>query len=101
MAHSGKYLPSKASEAELTISKPRKKQPLRTVDITCAACRAPLFKYRKGGKGALVKCFIERIAEDFTETPCHCPGCGQQFARETMMRGTPAYKMIGGKVHSK
>lgn len=74
---------------------------MRTVDISCARCRAALFKYRKGGKGALVKCFIERIAEDFTETPCECPGCGQVFARETLIRGTPAYKIIGGKVHSK
>jgi len=25
----------------------------------------------------------------------------QAFARETMIRGTPAFKMIGGKVHMK
>ena len=49
----------------------------------------------------MVKCFKERIVEDHTTTPCHCPGCGQEFARETIMRGVPAYKMIGGKVHMK
>lgn len=83
------------------MAKPNKKGPKRTVQISCAKCKAPLFKYRKGGKGALVKCFLERILEDHTTKPCHCPGCDQEFARETMMRGTPAYKMIGGKVHMK
>ncbi|WP_404400730.1 hypothetical protein LG288_11625 [Idiomarina seosinensis] len=83
------------------MSKPNKKGPKRTVQISCLHCKAPLFKYRKGGKGALVKCFLERIVEDHTDTACHCPGCGQEFARETMIRGTPAYKMIGGKVHMK
>ncbi|QPG07185.1 hypothetical protein IT774_09270 [Salinimonas marina] len=79
----------------------KKKGPVRTVQISCLQCKAPIFKYRKGGKGALVKCFIERIVEDHTTTVCHCPGCGQEFARETMIRGAPAYKMIGGKVHMK
>jgi hypothetical protein len=83
------------------MAKPHKKGPTRTVQIFCSNCKAPIFKYRKGGKGALVKCFIERIVENHTTTPCLCPGCGQEFARETMIRGTPAYKIIGGKVHMK
>ncbi|SJL84145.1 hypothetical protein [Vibrio palustris] len=83
------------------MAKPNKKGPTRTVDITCAKCRTLLYKYRKGGKGALVKCFIERIVEDHTTSTCQCPGCGQVFAREMLIRGTPAYKMIGGKVHMK
>ncbi|WP_115718972.1 hypothetical protein [Gallaecimonas mangrovi] len=83
------------------MAKPNKKGPSRTVDVSCSQCRAAIFKYRKGGKGALVKCFIERISEDHTTQACHCPGCGQVFARETLIRGTPAYKMIGGKVQMK
>lgn len=83
------------------MAKPNKKGPVRTVQISCLQCKAPIFKYRKGGKGSLVKCFIERIVEDHTTTKCHCPGCGQQFGRETMIRGTPAYKIISGKVHMK
>ncbi len=83
------------------MAKPNKKGPVRTVQISCSQCKARIFKYRKGGKGALVKCFIERIVENHTEHACHCPGCGQQFARETLIRGTPAYKMIGGKVQMK
>ena len=80
------------------MAKPNKKGPSKTVDIYCKRCNAPLFKYRKGGKGALVKCFKERISQDFTGTACTCPGCNSEFARETLIRGVPAYKMIGGKV---
>lgn len=79
------------------MAKPNKKGPVRTVDIFCARCKCKLFKYRKGGKGALVKCFVERIVEDHTNKPCYCPNCEQPFARETMIRGTPAFKIIGGK----
>jgi ribosomal protein S27E len=80
------------------MAKPNKKGPTRTVDIFCAQCKTQLFKYRKGGKGALVKCFKERIVEDNTNTPCICPVCDQIFARDTLVRGTPAFKIIGGKV---
>ncbi|WP_404344222.1 hypothetical protein [Pseudoalteromonas mariniglutinosa] len=80
------------------MAKPNKKGPSKTVDIFCSQCKTQLFKYRKGGKGALVKCFIERISQDFTKQPCTCPHCERIFARETMIRGTPALKIIGGKV---
>lgn len=89
------------SEIFEPMAKPNKKGPVKTVDIFCSQCKTQLFKYRKGGKGNLVKCFIERISEDYTDTPCHCPGCGMEFARETLIRGTPAYKMVGGKVYFK
>ncbi len=83
------------------MAKPNKKGPIRTVEIFCAQCKRLLFKYRKGGKGALVKCFKERIVSDFTNIACVCPQCQQTFARDTLIRGTPAYKMIGGKVYMK
>ena len=83
------------------MAKPNKKLPEKAVDIYCAKCRTPLFRYRKGGKGALVKCFVERIVADYTEVTCQCPGCGISFARETLIRGVPAYKIIGGKVTHK
>ncbi|MCG8465426.1 MAG: hypothetical protein MI750_11315 [Xanthomonadales bacterium] len=83
------------------MAKPNKKGPVRAVDISCAACKAPLYRYRKGGKGSLVKCFKERIVKDFTEQEGVCPGCGVEFARNTLIRGTPALKMIGGKVRCK
>ncbi|USD68203.1 hypothetical protein [Vibrio sp. SCSIO 43136] len=83
------------------MARPNKKGPSKTVDISCARCNAKLYKYRKGGKGALVKCFVERIVEDYTESPCRCPSCEGVFARETLIRGVPAFKIIGGKVRMK
>lgn len=83
------------------MSKPNKKGPTQTVNIFCAKCRTQLFKYRKGGKGALVKCFKERIITDHTHHPCTCPQCLQVFARDTLVNGTPAYKFAGGKVFMK
>ena len=78
--------------------KPNKKGPVTTVNVHCQQCKTQLFRYRKGGKGALVKCFKERISENFTLEPCVCPTCQMTFAREALIRGTPAYKLIGGKV---
>ncbi|NOU50099.1 hypothetical protein HG263_06040 [Pseudoalteromonas sp. JBTF-M23] len=83
------------------MAKPNKKGPVRTVDIYCAGCSAALFKYRKGGKGALVKCFIERIVKNHTNNNCHCPSCEQEFGRSTLIRGAPAIKFVGGKVRFK
>jgi hypothetical protein len=80
------------------MAKPNKKGPSKTVDIYCVKCKTQLYKYRKGGKGALVKCFKERISQNFTNESCVCPKCLQIFARETLIKGTPAYKIIGGKV---
>jgi predicted RNA-binding Zn-ribbon protein involved in translation (DUF1610 family) len=55
-------------------------------------------QYHKNGNGKLVKCWHERIAVDYTNQDLKCPSCGQQFAREAMIRGLPANKIIGGKV---
>ena len=65
-------------------------------------CATRLFKYKKGGNGSLVKCYVERIVADFrTEEDqangnLKCPSCGQEFARHALVHGRPAYKMIGG-----
>ncbi|MGS2719815.1 hypothetical protein [Paraglaciecola aestuariivivens] len=83
------------------MSKPNKKAPVTTVDIYCSQCKTQLFKYHKGGKGQLVKCFKQRISQDFTHTACTCPKCHSVFARDTLIRGTPAYKIIGAKVFCK
>lgn len=80
------------------MAKPRKKLPQKTVDILCSKCRTQLLKYHKGGKGALVKCFKERISQDFTLSEGVCPQCGSEFARPALIRGTPALKIAGGKV---
>ncbi|TNE49639.1 MAG: hypothetical protein EP343_11300 [Deltaproteobacteria bacterium] len=73
----------------------------KTVKIYCSTCKTLLYHYQKRGNGHLVKCFRERILKDFTEEPLTCPGCGQEFAREALIRGKPAHKIIQGKVFHK
>jgi len=73
----------------------------RTISIHCLGCRALLYRYKKGGTGGLVKCFVERIAEDRTEGDLKCPRCGQQFARQIAIGGKPAHKIIQGKVFTR
>ena len=80
------------------MAKPNKRGPTKTVDIFCKQCNTQLFKYRKAGKGALIKCFKERITRDYTMSPTICPQCNRAFARDILIRGTPAYKFISGKV---
>ena len=74
---------------------------VRTISIFCAACRTLLYKYRKGGRGALVKCLEERIVDDRTHGDLKCPHCDQLFARFRMMEGQRAHKIIQGKVYTK
>ena len=85
------------------LAAPRKKLPTRRVDIACTECKAKLFRYAKGnGAGSkLVKIYDERIVKDYTEDQQHCPQCGEQFAREAMVHGRLAYKVINGKVSMK
>ena len=71
----------------------------RTIRVFCSQCGFYLLKYRKGGGGKLVKCFVDRIVQDNTEGDLQCPECGQAFARETMVYGRPANKIIQGKVN--
>ena len=73
----------------------------RTISIHCLRCRTLLYRYKKGGTGGLVKCFIDRIVEDNTAGDLCCPGCGQEFARLRMIRGRPAHKIIQGKIYTK
>ena len=82
-------------------AQPSKKLPERSVKVYCSSCKTQLFLYKKGGKGSLVKCFKERIVQDFTEQESVCPSCGKEFARPAMIRGKPALKIIGGKAFQK
>ena len=83
------------------MAKPNAKGPTRTVEIHCTACRTLLLKYRKGGKGALVKCFVERIVTNHCNQLGFCPKCERQFGRECLVRGVPAIKIISGKARMK
>ena len=73
----------------------------RTIGIHCLKCRTLLYRYRKGGTGGLVKCYLDRIAEDRTAGDLRCPECGQEFARFMMIRGKPAHKIIQGKIFTR
>ncbi len=73
----------------------------RTIAIHCAKCRTLLYRYRKGGRGGLVKCIVDRIAEDHTTGDLTCHHCGQQFARPMNLPGQPAHKIIQGKIYTK
>jgi len=70
----------------------------RTIRVYCANCGHLLYKYRKAGPGHLVKCYKDRITKDYTQGDLKCPQCGQEFAREAMIHGKPANKIIQGKV---
>ena len=83
------------------MAKPNPKGPTKTFDIYCTQCRTLLLKYRKGGKGALVKCFIERIVNNHCNEMGVCPNCERQFGRQCLVRGVPAIKIISGKVRMK
>jgi len=87
-----------AAGAVRMLAAPRKALPKRTVRVHCAACRAFLYKYHKGGTGALVKVYLERIAVDATPEAGVCGGCGAVVARPAVIHGRPALKMVGGKV---
>ena len=73
----------------------------RNIAIHCRACGTLLYRYRKGGTGGLVKCLLERISEDNTAGDMKCPKCGQEFARFQMYGGSPAHKIIKGKVYTR
>lgn len=73
----------------------------RTIAIHCSGCRSLLYRYRKGGTGGLVKCFVERIVEDRTDGDLRCPHCSRSFARPIRIGGKEAHKIISGKVFTR
>lgn len=73
----------------------------KTIKIYCSGCNGRLYEYHKVGSGLLVKCYKDRIKEDYTRGDLRCPACGTAFAREGMIRGKPAHKIIQGKVYVK
>ena len=80
---------------------PRGTPERRTISIHCAGCRQLLYRYRKGGTGALVKCYLDRIVEDRTAGDLHCPGCMRLFARPGEIAGKPIHRIIGGRVFTR
>jgi hypothetical protein len=64
-----------------------------------------LFKYFKGGRGRLIKCFLDEIRKDHVgilDCPLDarptCPGCGKELGIVRIVRGRPALKLNQGTV---
>ena len=77
----------------------KKKVQTYTIRVFCANCGTLLYKYRKEGPGHLVKCYKDGIIKDYTNGDLKCPKCGVQFAREAIIHGRPANKIIQGKLY--
>ncbi len=82
----------------------------KTLLVTCA-CGQKLAKYAKGGKGRLVKMFLERIKEDqqqlFLTSPPQklhenivCPSCHKRVATIQIINGRYAAKLNQGAISS-
>ena len=76
----------------------------RVIKVECR-CGQPLFKYFKGGRGRLIKCYLDEIREDHvgvsgapTGSRPTCPGCGKEIGIVRMVRGRPAVKINQGAV---
>lgn len=69
------------------------------IRVFCKKCNQILYRYDKEGPGMLVKCFVDRITEDYTDGKLACPKCGQEFARRVLIKGRPANKIISGKAY--
>ena len=78
----------------------------KILDIKCK-CGYKLFRYYKKGKGRIIKCFINRIDEDFVglkgsesfSKPV-CPNCGKVLGIVMIIRGEPALKINNGTIKS-
>ena len=95
------------------LAAPRKKgvENYQTVNVVCQKCGTLLFGYKKknGLKSNLVKMYVERIVNDphalleqaREGNEMQCPSCESRFARDALIHGRPALKMVGGKVRMK
>ncbi len=84
----------------------------RVITVECQ-CGQPLFKYYKGGRGRLIKCFRDEIRTDFvgildafedatldrgnSALPT-CPHCGKELGIVRIIHGRPALKINQGTV---
>ncbi|MCB5231347.1 MAG: hypothetical protein WCX83_00965 [Candidatus Cloacimonas sp.] len=78
----------------------------KILDINCK-CGYKLFRYYKLGKGKIIKCFVDRIEEDFvglqgldTYAKPLCPECKKELGIILMIRGAPALKLNQGTIQS-
>ena len=76
----------------------------KIVNIECK-CGFLLFRYFKAGKGKIIKCFINRMENDFVglenkPTFCKplCPNCHKEIGIIMMIAGEVAIKLNQGTI---
>ncbi len=76
----------------------------KIVEIECK-CGNLLFRYFKAGKGKIIKCFVNRMENDFvglqgsaTYSKPLCPKCGKELGIMMMIRGEIALKLNQGTI---
>jgi len=83
---------------------PTRKSKGRIVKVECQ-CGQLLFRYFKGGRGRLIKCYLDQIQDDSVgladaslgARPV-CPACGKAIGIVRMVRGRPALKLNQGAI---
>lgn len=76
----------------------------RTIEVKCQ-CGVLLFTYFKGGRGRLIKCYLDEIRDDLIGVRARelgsrplCPACGKLLGIVRIVRGRPALKINQGTV---
>ncbi len=76
----------------------------RVIKVQCS-CGKILFKYYKGGRGRLIKCYLGEIRKDYagiSNAPLGsrpvCPNCGKELGIIRMIHGRPALKINQGTI---
>ena len=76
----------------------------RVISVDCQ-CGQHLFEYAKGGRGRLIKCYLDQIrgdrvglADASLGTRPACPSCGKALGIVRIVRGRPALKLNQGAI---
>lgn len=71
--------------------------------VSCAYCKANICKYRKVGKGNLVRLWLSRIVEmEFEITKdLACPFCGEVLGSLVEIDGDGAYKILRSSLQTR
>lgn len=74
----------------------------RVIKVQCR-CGQLLFHYYKGGRGRLIKCYLDEIRRDYVgvqpeEPRPRCPGCGGELGVIRLIRRRLALKLNQGTV---
>jgi hypothetical protein len=94
------------SQFKLTNDKYRKARGGRSrlLEIICANCQTPLFKYQKDGPGILKRLYIDRI-QNFKsqQSQLICPKCREHLGTLIIYEkeNRPAFRLFAGAITKK